>query len=142
VKEKSELKKIKKALMESPMCVAIIIVNILIYLALKPMPQLMEVLSLHPDAGMLVQRPWTLVTVFFLHEVGVHIFGTMLIVFYAGNKLEKVIGPTRILLIYLVAGIAGSLALLAVSRLVEVTEASVGASTAALGIWEPRSWYR
>jgi membrane associated rhomboid family serine protease len=134
VKEKVLHKKMQKIIQESPMCVAIIFVNILLYLTLKLMPEMMEVLALHPEAGMLAQRPWTLVTVFFLHEVGVHIFGTMLIVFYAGSKLEKVIGSARLLLIFLLAGIAGSLSMLAVSSFVETSEVSAGASAAALGI--------
>ena len=118
----------------SPMCIVLIAINFLIYLLIKGMPWEVDLLALHVNPTMTIQRPWTLITSFFVHDAGIHIMGTMLIVFYAGSKLEIVVGSRKIAKIFLISGLSGSLVFLFASMLLGQMDMAVGASAAALGI--------
>lgn len=124
----------KRSILDSKMCIIIIAMNLLVFIAQKMYPQVVELLQLHPDPATLMARSWTLVTVFFLHIHEAHLLGTMLIVFYAGSRLEEAVGPRHLFYIYVVTGITGSAAVLAASRFIAMPEPYVGASAAALGI--------
>lgn len=124
----------KRIMSDSKMCLIIIFINSLVFIAQISYPLLAEFLQLYPDAGTIVPRSWTLVTVFFLHINPVHLLGTMFVVYYAGTRLEEVVGPRHLLYIYFVAGLTGSAAIIAASRLFTISEPFVGASAAALGI--------
>ncbi|MBD1378885.1 rhomboid family protein [Metabacillus arenae] len=89
---------------------------------------------------------WRLITPIFLHIGMIHLFMNTLALLYIGSAVEKIYGSFRFLLIYFIAGIAGSLASFAFSQSV-----SAGASGAIfgcfgallfLGIKKPKLFFR
>ncbi len=124
----------KRNIWDSKMCITIIGINLLVFIAQMIYTPLAEYLQLYPDVSTIVPRSWTLITVFFLHINPLHLLGTMFVVYYAGTRLEEVVGPRHLFYIYLVAGLTGSAAIIAASRLTPMSEPFAGASAAALGI--------
>ena len=74
---------------------------------------------------------WRLLTATFLHAGLIHLAFNMLGLYSIGALLERIYGHTQFLLIYLVSGLAGSVASLQFSA---QTKVSVGASGAVFGI--------
>lgn len=57
----------------------------------------------------ILERPWTLVTVFFSHELPIHIIVNMALLFFFGLELEKATNAKTVILVYLAAGLIGSM---------------------------------
>jgi membrane associated rhomboid family serine protease len=74
----------------------------------------------------------TIVTSTFLHGSVLHIFFNMLFLFVFGPNIEYLCGHVRFLLLYLISGIAGGLAMISVGPGSHVPE--IGASGAIAGI--------
>ena len=64
-------------------------------------------LGLAPD--LFTQKPWTIITSMFLHVDFWHIFSNMLVLFFFGRIIFKIVGGWRFLVIYFVGGLAGNL---------------------------------
>jgi membrane associated rhomboid family serine protease len=75
-------------------------------------------------------RPWTFVTYMFLHGDPMHILFNMLGLYIFGSRVESRMGGTRLLQMYLIAGVTGALAHLAITPGAPV----VGASAAIYGV--------
>ena len=133
MKEKM-IEKYKKSLLSSRGTLAIIFINIVVFITLNTIPDLADEILLYPQLGMIMRRPWTLVTVFFSHQIHVHLLANMGLVFVFGIQLEKITSSKTIFLIYLIIGFIGSLATIPVASLLEWTESVVGASAAAWGV--------
>lgn len=73
---------------------------------------------------------WRLVTSMFLHIGPIHAFMNMFALYYLGLLVERIYGSERFLIIYLLAGIVGSLASFAFSY-----QISAGASGAIFGLF-------
>lgn len=73
---------------------------------------------------------WRIITAMFLHASFLHILFNMLALWWLGSVVEQALGTVRFLLVYFVAGIAGSLGALVASPNV----VTVGASGAIFGI--------
>ncbi len=73
---------------------------------------------------------WRLLTAAFLHYGPIHLGMNMLALWWIGRPLEDWLGPVRYVLLYLVAGLAGSAGALIASP----TAVTVGASGAIFGI--------
>jgi membrane associated rhomboid family serine protease len=84
-------------------------------------------LALNPDYVM--QRPWTLLTYMFVHANFDHIFWNMLVLFFFGMELEKRVGETKFLEIYVLSGIVAALGQMMISG-----GSLVGASGAIYGV--------
>jgi len=84
-------------------------------------------LALNPIYVM--QRPWTLVTHMFVHANFDHLFWNMLFLFFFGVELERRVGGTRFLEIYMLSGLAAALGQMLVS-----TGTLLGASGALYGV--------
>ncbi|MFW6112561.1 MAG: rhomboid family intramembrane serine protease [Chloroflexota bacterium] len=56
-----------------------------------------------------LERPWTIVTSMFVHAGLWHIIANMLTLYFLGSYLLRIAGPTALLVIYFLGGIAGSL---------------------------------
>ena len=84
-------------------------------------------LALNPIYVM--QRPWTLVTHMFVHANFDHLFWNMLFLFFFGVELERRVGGTRFLEIYMLSGLAAALGQMQVS-----TGTLLGASGALYGV--------
>ena len=70
-------------------------------------------LALNPDYVM--QRPWTLLTHMFVHANFNHLFLNMLFLFFFGMELERRVGETKFLQIYILSGIVAALAQMMIS---------------------------
>lgn len=84
-------------------------------------------LALNPD--FLQQRPWTIITYMFVHANFDHLFWNMLFLFFFGVELERRVGETRFLAIYILSGIVAAFAQMLISGGV-----LVGASGALYGV--------
>jgi rhomboid-like protein len=86
----------------------------------------------HLEAG----RVWTLVTAVFSHNMMFHIFVNMIVLVSFGPSLERLMGPARFLVFYLLAGVVGSLAHAVVSATLigRPGQAALGASSAIAGV--------
>ncbi len=60
------------------------------------------------DLSLLVRRPWTLITHFFLHTTLFHILFNMLTLYWMGTLLEDYIGKFKTLRVFIWGGIAGA----------------------------------
>lgn len=73
-----------------------------------------------------------LFTAMFLHANIAHIFFNMYALWIIGGSLERIVGPTRFILIYLLGGLAGSVASVLLGQ---YGAGSVGASGAVFAVW-------
>jgi membrane associated rhomboid family serine protease len=117
----------------SPAVLALIGISIAVFVAQLIRSDVAEALVLHSGAA-LTERPWTLLTVFFLHEILVHIAALVLIMLVFGVALEQLVGARHVVLIYLAAGFVGSLAIVLASGALGLDERMVGSSAAFHGI--------
>jgi len=74
----------------------------------------------------------TLLTSIFLHGGWLHLLGNMLYLWVFGDNVENAFGPGKYLLFYLVCGLAGSLAQIAIDP--SSTVPTIGASGAIAGV--------
>lgn len=125
---------LRAAVRAAPMSAALIVLNVLVLVAVSVEGRLLEVLALPSDWAGLAAQPWTAVTVFFAAEALPHIAVAVLVIAVFGSKLERVAGSVHVLAVYLIAGLTGSLALVATAVLTGFDEPSVGASAAFLGL--------
>jgi membrane associated rhomboid family serine protease len=81
-------------------------------------------------------RLWVLVTSVFSHNMMFHLLINMIVLLSFGPPLERLMGSSRFLLFYLVAGVTGSFAHAAVSNFLIGTpqQAALGASSALAGV--------
>jgi uncharacterized protein len=93
-------------LVQDPVLV-IIIINLVVFLISFAVPDIEFKMGLQPHS--FTQRPWTLLTSMFLHVEIFHIFSNMLVLFFFGRIVNKLLGRWRFLAIYLIGGLAGNL---------------------------------
>ena len=126
--------------LETPATVGLIALNVLVYLVTvyqgagvaSPGGELFDKGAL-VGAQIYAQDEWyRLVTAMFLHASLLHIAMNMLVLYWCGTVVERELGTWRFLLVYFVAGIAGSAGALLFSGPFAVT---VGASGAIYGIF-------
>ena len=113
---------------------AIIFINIVLFIVINMIPGIGDKLLLNPKINMIMQRPWTLVTVFFSHEVLIHILANMGLLLSFGSKLEKITSSKVIFTVYLICGFVGSLTIIPVAYLNGFIGLVPGASAATFGI--------
>lgn len=113
---------------------AIILINIIVFIALNKVPSLREMLLLNSDIDVILKKPWTLITVFFSHEVYYHIALNMGLLFLFGVKLEKLTNPKTLIAIYITAGLAGSIAFPVTRMFISRLGLIAGASAATMGV--------
>ncbi|EEG78845.1 rhomboid family intramembrane serine protease [Dethiobacter alkaliphilus] len=127
-------KKYMESIRDRQGTLVIIFINLVFFIAINTVPNIGDKLFLDPQVSMILERPWTLVTVFFSHEIHIHFLGNMGLLYFFGSELEKITTPKTIFLIYLIAGFIGSLAIIPVAYLIEWNDTVVGASAAVWGI--------
>ena len=103
--------------------------NTSIIIALGAIPS--EIDRFAPHVGWLAADR-TLITCMFLHEGWDHLLGNMIFLFVFGDDIEEALGHWRFLAFYLLSGVAGSLAYVAVNAHSNVP--LIGASGAIAGI--------
>jgi membrane associated rhomboid family serine protease len=119
----------------TPWVLRLILANAAAYLLTMTTPALFDVLALVP--GLMLQRPWTLITYMFLHAGLGHIFFNMLALFFFGPRLEARLGSRQFLILYFLSGITGGLLSLALAPHAAV----VGASGAVFGVMLGFAYY-
>jgi membrane associated rhomboid family serine protease len=120
-------------LASSPAVLTLIGTSIAVFLAQLVRDEVAEALVLHSGAA-LTERPWTLLGVLFLHEHVVHIALLVVVLLVFGVALEQLVGARHVLLIFLAAGLVGSLAIVLASGALGVDERMVGSSAAFHGV--------
>lgn len=124
-----------KRLMRSPATLSIIAVQIAVFIAQEVNSEVADRLSLPGDPGGLGERPWSPLTVMFVHENIVHLVVMVLMLVAFGTLLEQSTRAVDVVAVYLLAGLAGSLAVLAALGAFETDGSSlVGASAAVFGV--------
>lgn len=89
-------------------------------------------LFLSSDLGVLIRKPWTILTHMFLHESIWHMLFNMLALFWFGNIVGDFIGDRRIWPIYLLGGLSGMIFFVAGYNLLSATPAQALGSSAAV----------
>jgi membrane associated rhomboid family serine protease len=125
---------LRAAITSAPMSAVLVAVNLTIFVAVSLDGRLLEVLALPPDWAGVAEQPWTLLTVFVTAEVFLHIAVAVLVIGLIGPRFERTAGSVHVLVVYLLAGLAGSFAIVVTSSLTGLDEPSVGASAAFLGL--------
>ncbi len=118
----------------APISTALVVVNVLAFIAINLDARLFDVVSLPPSWEGVAAQPWTLLTVFFSTQVLVHIAGTVLMIVLFGPRIERWASSAHLLGVYLLAGLAGSLALVATAEATGFDARSLGPSAAFLGL--------
>lgn len=80
------------------------------------------------------QEWWRLITSMFLHADAEHLAGNMLMLYLAGELVEKYIGKWKFVVLYFFSGICGSLLYAAYELKTNVFADSIGASGAVFGV--------
>ena len=115
-----------------PVTRSLLIANGVLFLLTMTVPGLAGPFALWPlGAGFM---PWQLVTYAFLHGGMTHILFNMLGVYSFGADLERVWGPRRYLLYYLVCAITAGITQLVFSAVTGSPDPTVGASGAVFGL--------
>lgn len=70
---------------------------------------LTEWLAVPASIGMLITRPWTLITYMFLHEEFFHILFNMLWLYWMGQIFQEYLGNKKLFSTYILGGISGAL---------------------------------
>ena len=125
---------LRAAITSAPMAAVLIVVNLAVYVAVTIDSRLKEVLELPPDWSGLLAQPWTALTVFFTAGALIHIAGAVFIIGLFGARFERIAGSVHMLGVYLLAGLSGSLALVATAMATGFDEPSRGASAAFFGL--------
>lgn len=86
---------------------AIIILNLLVFIATLIIPALIYFLGLIPAA--FLERPWTIVTNLFVHSNLWHILANMVTLYFFGSYLSRLVGDRCFLLVYFGGGILGNI---------------------------------
>ena len=116
-----------------PVTQALILLNIAAYLLdLVSGSLLTELMALWPIGENFM--PWQIVTYAFLHGNFPHLLFNMFGVYMFGADLERVWGPRRYLVFYMVSAVAAALTQLTVAALTGAGYPTVGASGAVFGL--------
>lgn len=103
-----------------------------------PVKSLTEYLALSDDLGMLIKRPWTILSSAFGHWSIGHLFFNMLGLFFVGNYFAQEIGQRKLLSLYLLGGLGASVFYLLVQNTVpfygQIPSIVVGASGSVVAI--------
>ena len=104
----------RKRKFRSPATFTLIILNVLVYMAVILISQLlvgqsfMSEIALQPSSAF--QKPWTFLTSMFMHSpLVIHLIVNMLSLFFLGSFLESLIKPKRFVALYLISGLIAGL---------------------------------
>ena len=127
--------RLRKYLLNNRAVVTLVLINLVVYILLNAFPDLSGVFLLDPDLSMVMEKPWTVVTVFFSHEILIHVLLNMMLVLVFGTQLFRETNAKVMYFIYILCGLIGSWAIFGYASFVEYTGGPIaGASAAAFGI--------
>jgi rhomboid protease GluP len=122
-------------LRRTPVAVALIALNVAVFAALTLATRLEDALGLPAGWDAVVDAPWTLVTVIVTAGNLLHLAGAVAFIFFFGRELERLAGGLHLLAVYVLAGVAGSIALTSVASTTGMDGVSLGASASFLGLF-------
>ncbi|GAA4410806.1 rhomboid family intramembrane serine protease [Nibrella viscosa] len=99
-----------------------------------------EQMAMPASINSFIRRPWTAVTYFFTHEEIFHILFNMLYLYWFGRLIDEYLGSRRLVSLYVLGGLAGGVAYMAIYNLVPYYQNlvagshMVGASAAAFSV--------
>ena len=96
--------RLKEYFSSNPTTLTLIFTNIIIFIALNTFSNLSGLFLLDPSINMVMNRPWTLLTVFFSHELHIHILLNMFLVLIFGTQLERETNAKVVFYVYLLSG--------------------------------------
>lgn len=111
--------------------IVLLIANVAVFLLQQSDPSIMTTYGLLPTPDVVAERFETIMTSGFLHLNMAHLVGNMVSLLYLGLTLERAIGHTRFLMIYVLALLGGSAAVIMFS---DPDVLTVGASGAIYGL--------
>jgi len=85
----------------------IIAINLLMLVTTIISPKLISLLGLVP--AIFLSRPWTIVTNLFIHGGLWHLLANMLTLYFFGRYLSRLIGDSKLLIVYFAGGILGNI---------------------------------
>lgn len=125
---------LRATITSAPMSAILIVVNAAVFVAVTIEDRLLDVLALPPSWAGIAEQPWTLFTVFFSTYAWFHVGAAILVIAVFGVRLERVVGAGHVLAVYMLAGLAGSVAIVTTAPLTGFDETALGASAAFLGL--------
>ncbi|MDO4285661.1 MAG: rhomboid family intramembrane serine protease [Eubacteriales bacterium] len=121
-----------------PVTAALVALNVLVFLIMWLSPAARAFLY---DRGTLVTERvlrggevYRILTSMFLHAGVTHLFSNMIMLYFAGEVVERQMGSLPYLILYLVSGIAGNVTSMVVEQAMGQTWISLGASGAIFGV--------
>lgn len=100
-----------------------------------------ELFILQPGLSQVLQQPWTLLTVMFLHGGPFHLFANMITLYFFGTPVERIAGGKEFLKFYFSAGLIASIGYVVFRNFLSITqgpgvlEPAVGASGAVVAMF-------
>jgi membrane associated rhomboid family serine protease len=141
---------VKRQYQYGNMVTRIIIVNVLVFVLVNLLKvvlfisykgslpafygKIIEYLSVSSDWLTTLSRPWVLITATFLHEGFFHVLWNMLMLYWFGRIVGDFIGNQRVLPIYLLGGVVGSVVYILSAFLLPVGFIAYGASAGVMAI--------
>jgi len=89
---------------------------------------IVDFLILPSSIPALLYKPWTIVSYFFTHEDLFHILFNMLFFYWFGRLIDEYLGAKRLIALYVMGGIIGGLAFIAIYNLVPYFQEMVAGS--------------
>lgn len=124
----------KSALLELPATIGLAGLNVCAFVVLSIAPELREVLGLSGGWDGLAERPWAPITVIVTSENVLHLTLVVGLLVVFGREVERALSPGALVLIYVLSGLAGSLAMVAATGPTGFDGTALGASAATLGV--------
>jgi len=112
----------------TPVVRALLIANVIVFFIQQTMPIVEYLFVFVP--GLVLRRPWTVITYMFLHGGLMHVAFNMLTLFFFGPRVEARIGSRRFTWLYFLSGVSGAL----LSLFFSPTAMIVGASAGVFGV--------
>jgi membrane associated rhomboid family serine protease len=112
----------------TPWVQRLIIANIIVYFVQLTVPSATYLLEFVP--GLVIARPWTVITYMFAHASFTHILFNMIALYFFGPRVEQRLGSARFFSLYIISGISGAL----LSLMMNTGYPIVGASGALFGV--------
>ena len=124
----------------------IVLINIIVFLSLSVLGDTESAAFMEQHGAVFLPDVfgqgewWRLFTAMFLHFGLAHLANNMIVLFWTGDRLERLIGKWRYLIIYFGAGLCGNLLSLLVTQGKGTLTVSAGASGAIFGVFGALLW--
>ena len=112
----------------TPWVARLIATNVAMFALGFAVPDLTSMLAFRPRY--LLLQPWTPITYMFVHGGPLHLFFNMMMLYFAGPRVEDRLGGSRFIVLYLLSGLGG-----AALSFITPNVAIVGASGATFGVF-------